>query len=140
MAPEITATIAALGGTLVGGLVNFLASRNAKNHEWKLALVRDRITERQNLYSEFLVSTQTLLMRSMEKKIQKPTELNVFNNEFARVELVGSKPVVEAARQVCDFVLVAHSPSAEAEQRSYFSLKQEFINAVRKELAALEDA
>jgi hypothetical protein len=76
----------------------------------------------------------------MEKKIQKPTELNIFNNEFARVELVGSKPVVEAARQVCDFVLVAHSPSAEAEQRSYFSLKQEFINAVRKELAALEDA
>jgi hypothetical protein len=62
------------------------------------------------------------------------------NNEFARIEMIGSQPVVEAARQVCDYIIVAHSQNPESEQRNYFVLKQAFISAVRKELAALEEA
>lgn len=138
MAPEITTLIAALGGTALGGFINYFATRSAKTREWKLGLRRERIAERSSLYSAFLVAAQKLVMLSIEGSPRKPSEIDIINVEFAKIELLSTPTVVEAAKQICDYVIVAHSQSREEEQRSFFSLKQAFISESRREIAALE--
>lgn len=136
MPTEFIAAGAALLGTLVGGFVNYFASRSMKTREWQLAIKKDSLQSRQKLYADFLVTTQTLIMKSMEARITKPTDLDIMNVEFARIELLGSARVVEAAREICDHVIVAHSERPESDKRSFFILKQEFIRAAREELGA----
>jgi hypothetical protein len=138
MPPEITTLIAALGGTALGGLINYLATRNAKTREWRLGLIRERITERSNLFSAFLVSAQKLVMSSIEGIAIKPTELDLMNIEFSKIELLCTPRVVEAAKLICDYVIVAHSLSRDEEKRSFYALKQSFIVESRDELNALE--
>lgn len=138
MPPEVTTLIAALGGTALGGYINYIASRSAKTREWKLGLRREKITERIDLYSAFLVSAQKMVMLSIEGKPQTPSQVDSINNEFARIELLSPPSIVEAAKQVCDYVIVAHSQSKDNDERSFFSLKQTFIRESRRELSALE--
>jgi hypothetical protein len=139
MPPEITTLFAALGGTALGGFINYFATRSAKSMEWKLGLIKERIAERSNLFSAFIVSAQKMVMLSIEDKPQKPSELDLINNEFAKIELLCSSAVVEAAKQICDYVIVAHSQKKDEDERSFFSLKQTFIAESRRELAELEN-
>jgi len=138
MPPEVTTLVAALGGIALGGFINYFATKSAKTREWKLGLKRERIAERSNLYSAFLVSAQKMVMLAIEGNPQRPSEIDLINIEFARIELLSSKAVVEAAKQICDYVIVAHSQHKEDDRRSFFSLKQAFITESRRELASLE--
>lgn len=138
MPPEVTTLIAALGGTALGGFINYFASRSAKTREWELSLRREKIAERSNLYSAFLVSAQKMVMMSIEGRPQKPSELDIINIEFAKIEMLSASAVVETAKQICDYVIVAHSRSRDEDKRSFFELKQAFISQSRRELAALE--
>lgn len=38
MPPELTAVLGTLLGVLLGGLINYFASRSAKSHEWRLMI------------------------------------------------------------------------------------------------------
>ncbi len=140
MQPEvITALSSVLAGTVSGGIISYITGVSLKNKEWKLALIRERLHEREKLFAEFLVITQHLLIQSMEHKIEKPSELTVMNNEFARIEMVASKSTVEAAKLICDYVLTSHSSQElQNKNRDFYTLKQTFIHAARKEFKSLE--
>jgi hypothetical protein len=138
MAPEITTLIAALGGTLLGGFINFFATRSAKTRDWQLGLRKEKITELTNIYSRFIVSAQTMVMFSIQGEMKKPTELDLINVEFAKIQFLSSPKVIEAAKQICDYVIVAHSDSRTQESRSFFEMKQIFISEARAEISALE--
>lgn len=138
MTPEAIAILAALGGTLSGGFVTYLSGRNLKDREWKLGLLRDRLRDREKLYADFLVNAQRLVMKAMESKIQNPTELDIMNNEFARIEMVAAESIVEAARKICNHILIRHSQDSDKDEKDFFELKQAFIESVRKEFSSLE--
>ncbi|MCU0970017.1 MAG: hypothetical protein MUF03_14625 [Rubrivivax sp.] len=57
---EYAAVIATPAGVLVGGLINFLASRTAKRHEWRPTLARDQIPRREHLYADYLAEARRL--------------------------------------------------------------------------------
>jgi hypothetical protein len=138
MPPEITTLIAALGGTALGGFINYFATRNAKTREWRLGLIRERIAERSNLYSAFLVSAGRMTLLSIEEKVNKPSGFDPIFIEFSKIELLSNPKVVDAAKQVCDYVITAHSQKGDKKMRSFAELKQSFILESRKEIAALE--
>ncbi|MGY6276734.1 hypothetical protein [Methylomonas sp. MgM2] len=77
---EIVAIAGALAGVLLGGLINYFASRSVKNHEWKLAIAKEQSVVRQKLYSEFLVEAQRLVIQSHDEKASTLNELNVLGN------------------------------------------------------------
>lgn len=138
MPSEIITLIAALGGTVVGGFINYFSSRSMKTREWQLSLTKERIAAKQSLYSEFLVSSQRLMVKSIQEPTNTLCDLDVMSNEFARIEIIGSDTVVQTARQICDCILVAHRPEKDDKKHDYFKLKQEFIVAAKDELSMLE--
>lgn len=134
MAPEITTTIAALGGTLVGGFINYLSSRSVKNHEWRLSLAKDQAASRQKLYAEFLVEAQRLVIQAHENKISSLSDLNALNGKFAEVSLVAPDSVVEAAKKLTDAAITSHSAPPAKEVADFFKLRAAFIAAVRQDI------
>ena len=137
MAPEITTTIAALGGTLVGGLINYLSSRSVKNQEWRLSLAKDQAASRQKLYSEFLVEAQRLVIQAHEEKISSLSDLNALNGKFAEVSLVAPDSVVEAAKKLTDAAITSHSVPPAKEVADFFKLRAACIAAVRQDIASV---
>lgn len=141
MAPEIITTIAALGGTLVGGLINYLSSRSVKNHEWRLSLAKDQVASRQKLYAEFLVEAQRLVLQAHEEKISSLYDLNALTSKFAEISLVAPDSVVEAARKLTDTAIASHVVPPAKEVADFFKLRAAFISSVRQDIArVLSDA
>lgn len=137
MSNELIAVLGALGGTLVGGFINYVATRSVKNHEWKLALAKDQVATRQKLYAEFLVEAQRFVIQSRENKISSLADLNPLNGKFAEVSLVAPEAVVHTARAVTDYALCSQSADNAATVSNFFALRQAFIDSARKDIASI---
>jgi len=137
MPNELIAILGALGGVLVGGLINYVATRSVKHHEWKLALAKDQIASRQKLYAEFIVEAQRLVVQSRENKISSLVDLDQLNGKFAEVSLVAPETVVLAAHAVADYAQCSHAAESAAIVSNFFTLRQKFIDAARKDIASI---
>ncbi|MDK9715248.1 MAG: hypothetical protein OEL86_14295 [Sulfuritalea sp.] len=137
MPPELTAILATLLGVLLGGLINYSASRNAKSHEWRLAIAKEKAASRQKLYGEFLVEAQRLVVQARENKISSLTDLNGVNGKFAEISLVASELVIEEAKKLADYALTNHSSQPAKEAANFFQVKANFIAAARHEIGEI---
>lgn len=136
MPNELIAVLGALGGVLVGGLTNYVATRSVKHHEWQLALAKDQVATRQKLYAEFLVEVQRLVIQSRENKISSLADFDPLNGNFTEVSLVAPETFVHTARAVTDYAVCSHSIDSAATVPNFFVLKQVFIDAARKDIAS----
>ncbi len=73
---DYAAVVATLAGVVVGGFINFLASRKAKRHEWQLTLARDQIQRREVLYSEYLAEARRLTSEAIFRQLEVPIDLS----------------------------------------------------------------
>ncbi len=135
MPSETIAVLGTLSGVLIGGFINYLASRSVKNHEWKLALAKEQSAIRHKLYAEFLVETQRLVVQAREEKISSLADLNMLNGKFAEVSLIAPGIVVEAAKKLADYVITSHSAQPAKEVADFFKLKEAFIAVARQDIA-----
>ena len=140
MEAQLVVAVSALLGVVVGGLVNYVVTTRSKAREWRLALVREWILERQKLYAEFLVTTQELGLQSIREKATNTKPFDVMSSALARIELVATEPVVAAAKKMCGHVINAHHTEPAPTERLLHHEKADFIRAVRAELAKLEEA
>jgi hypothetical protein len=138
MSAQLIPVFSALIGVLLGGILNFFTTKSVKQQEWKLTLVKDRINFQTKLFSDFILCTQRMLMQSMEKKISNPTELNQMNDYFSLIELSATDNVVDASKQICDYILANNLADPKEETRNFYTLKQDFIRFARTELRELE--
>lgn len=83
---------AALGGTTIGCITTYFANKSLKKKEWELALIKDDLNERKNLYSEFLAQCYRHLLNTTGK-VNDSTfqDLNDLNRYFSKIELVANK-------------------------------------------------
>lgn len=136
MSNELVAALSALGGALLGGILNYWATRSINHYGWKLALVKDQAVARQKLYAEFIVEAQRLVIQSREKRTASLADLDPLNGKFAEVSLIAPEDVVHIAREVTDYALCDHSADDAATVSMFSKLKQEFVNAARKDIAS----
>ena len=137
MAPELTAVLGTLFGVLVGGLINYFATRSVKIHEWRLALARDSAATRQKLYADFLVEAQRLVVQAREEKVSSLADLNALNGKFAEVSLLAPESVIAAAKKLADYAITSHSVQPAKEVADFFRLKESFIAAARKDITTI---
>ncbi|SRR5258706_11586869 len=136
MPSELVAVASAFGGVILGGLINYLATRSAKNREWELALARDQISIRQKLFAEFLAEAQCLVVSAMQEKSSDLAKLNPLSTKFAEISLVCTPPVVAGARAITDYALTCHVADSTKKEDNFFALKEEFIGVARGEIAS----
>lgn len=137
MPSETIAVLGALSGVLIGGLINYLASRSVKDREWKLAVAKEQSAIRHRLYAEFLTETQRLVVQAREEKISSLAELNMLNGKFAEISLVAPGGVMEAAKKLADYAITSHCAQPAKEVADFFKLKEAFIAAARDDIAGV---
>jgi hypothetical protein len=136
------AVLGTLAGVLVGGLVNFLASRTVKQQEWRLALARDDIALRQKLYAEFLAEAQRLTAQAIYRPIQLPDDIQTLDRLIAQMRLVSPDTVTTTATSLRRHLLrPASTPeTSTVDGPTYNQLSKEFVEAAKQDLAARGDA
>jgi hypothetical protein len=135
MPADITAVIGALSGVLIGGLINYFASRSVKNHEWRLVLAKEQSTVRHKIYAEFLVETQRLVTQAREGKITSLSDLDLLNGKFAELSFVAPDRVLEAAKKLADYAITSHGAQPAEEVAEFFKLREVFVATARKDIA-----
>lgn len=127
---------ASLTGALAAAYPSFLAGRSIQMNEWRLALIRDRILERRQLYAKFLVEADRnmLAVAAGTKSLDNVAPLFPL---LAEISLLSSEPVHQCARAVGDIGLAANAADDD-DRVDHYSAKTAFVEAARNEIAELE--
>ena len=138
---EYAAILGTLAGVVVGGLVNFFASRTVKQQEWRLALARDQINRRQELYAEYLAEVQRLTAQSIYKELDVPKDVQTLDRLLAQMTLLSPEPVIEAAKQLRRHVLRISSATDQSgdDKPSFNRLSQTFVDSARSDIRVYSD-
>ncbi|MER8395738.1 hypothetical protein [Mesorhizobium sp. M0959] len=142
MSSEIAASLISVVGTgivaILAAWISFAAGRGLKNHEWRLAVVKENSTLRHRLYCEFLAEANRLFLQGIDAKAAQAATFQTLTARFSEIELIGSDPVVQAARDICDSALASHATKDAEPKMAFYDVKQNFISAVRREISAIE--
>lgn len=118
---------------------SYLIGRGTRLHEWKLALIRERLLERRQLYAKFLAEADRNMLSLSSGGAKSIDNVMALFAMYAEISLLSPDAVQEAAKMLCDHVLSANAEKSGAESRSdYFTRKKAFLNAARSEIASLE--
>jgi hypothetical protein len=109
MSPSIIPAIAALAGSLLGGLSTFAASwltSRAQYHAQKMLL---RAKHLEQLYAEFITEASRHLVSSWGNQMQTPEPLAGLYSVLERIRLASSEAVVSAAENLMQQVVTAYN-------------------------------
>lgn len=139
------ATVAALLGAIIGGILSVLASWLAQRVQSKSQLLSLEIQRRQMLYSEFVQATARCYTDALQESEPDPGRLANLYGEIGRMRLYSSEPVLKEANQIAHKILKAYGDPnrSKTEIREFLSgdcvdLFADFGDACRAELAGLQ--
>ncbi|WP_164606937.1 hypothetical protein [Rhodopseudomonas sp. BR0M22] len=125
-----TASVAALAG-----LLSYAVGKGMKRYELELNIRREGVSMKQRLYAEFLAEANRQTLQSIDVKNVKADSFSVITCKLAEIELVSSPEVVDAAKEICSYVIDAHGKESDP-RGNFFDLTQVFIQNARRELAS----
>lgn len=138
------ATLAALLGAAIGGILSVIASWIAQRVQSKSQWLVQEIKQRQQLYSEFLEAASSCFAEALQANDPNSPMLAKMYAEIGRMRLVSSALVVNEAHRIAHKILDAYSANnrSGAEVRDLLSsasidLFSAFGDACRSELARL---
>jgi hypothetical protein len=138
------ATLAALLGATIGGILSVFASWIAQRVQSRTQWVVQEIKQRQQLYSEFIQSSVRCYADALQENDPDPARLSALYGDIGQMRLHSSNPVVMEARRIMHKILDTYRDDnrnrdqirdmLESDSVDLFS---EFGDACRAELAAL---
>lgn len=135
----IISASASLAGAAAAAYASYLIGRGTRLHEWKLALIRERLLERRQLYAKFVAEADRNMLSISSGGAKSMDNVMSLFAMFAEISLLSPDAVQDAAKMLCDDVLSANAEESSAESRSdYFARKEAFLTAARYEIASLE--
>ena len=100
--------IAAVAGSLVGGLTSFVSSYVTQRHQGHADRVVKDLERREDLYARFDGLAAELLLDALDHSLEDPARLIGMATLTGRIRLASSKPVLEAAEAVVDELLASY--------------------------------
>jgi len=139
------ATLAALLGAVIGGMLSVFASWLAQRVQSRSQLVSQEIQRRQVLYSEFVQATARCYADALQENEPDPGRLANLYGEIGRMRLYSSDAVLREANRIAHKILKAYSESnrTKTEIRDFLAsdsvdLFSDFGDACRAELSGLQ--
>jgi hypothetical protein len=101
----MNATLAALLGATIGGILSVFASWIAQRVQSKSQWVVQEIKQRQQLYSDFVQGTVRCFADALQQNEPDPGRLANIYGEIGRMRLYSSEPVVNEAYAIVHRIL-----------------------------------
>lgn len=105
MDPAILSAMSALLGSLVGGSASIVTAWIAQKTQSRHALIREEVTERAYLYTEFIDEITKLTADSLTHALERPETVLPAYALVNRIGLRSSKEVYDAANQTVQRVI-----------------------------------
>lgn len=141
MSPQVIAAMigvsSVLLGTFAGGFVSYLSNKSLKLREWQLSLIKEEVSIRKKIYSDFLGEANRLILYSLEEKFSSTRNLDVLAGCFSQIELVSTEQVIEQAKNIVSYIVACNTESMPKPNQDFYQLKEYFIESVKNELAEL---
>ena len=136
--------LAALAGSIVGGLASFLTSYFTQRHQAHRDLMLREAAHREELYSQFIKEAANVYVDSLDKSLEKPAALVEMYSLIGRIRLVSDDKVLAAAEKAADAIVDSyHRPSTTFDtmvtmiREGQFDPLKEFTEACREERKAM---
>jgi len=100
MSASIISALAALAGSVIGGLTSVLASLLAQRTQARVQWIAQEKIRRQELYREFMEEASKCYIDALQHdKGDIPALVNVYT-KIARMRVISSPKVIETAEQI----------------------------------------
>jgi hypothetical protein len=109
MDPAIITALAAVTGSVVGGLTSFATTYFTQRNQAHRDLLSREVAHREELYSQFIKEATNLYADSLDKTLTNPAMLIAMYSLIGRIRLIGSDKVLLAAEKVADSIIVSYS-------------------------------
>ena len=110
-----------------------------KQQEWRLALARDQLTHRQQLYADYIAEAQRLTAEAIFREVEVPKDVQVLDRLIAHMVLVSPDTVVEGARDLRRHLLRNRLSETQYELPSFTELSRTFVAAAKSDLQSYRD-
>jgi hypothetical protein len=136
--------LAAIAGSIVGGLASFLTTYLTQRHQARSDLMSREAAHREELYSQFIKEAVNVYVDSLDKSLEKPASLIEMYSLIGRIRLVSDDKVLAAAEKAADAVVESyHRPPTTFDmmvtmvREGQFDPLKEFTEACREERKAM---
>jgi hypothetical protein len=136
--------LAAVAGSIVGGLASFLTTFFTQRHQAHRDLVSRDVAHREELYSQFIKEATNLYVDSLDKTVVNPVSLIGMYSLVGRIRLVGNDTVLAAGEKVVDSIVESYKRPAITFDDEYKLARsrradplKEFTEACREERKAM---
>jgi len=144
MDAAIITALAAVSGSIVGGLASFATTYfTQRNQAHRDFLSRD-VAHREELYAQFIKEATNLYADSLDKTLTNPATLIGMYSLIGRIRLIGSDKVLLAAEKVADSIVdsyrrppVTFEDVYKVVRESHVDPLKEFTEACREELKSM---
>lgn len=136
--------LAAVAGSIVGGLASFLTTYFTQRHQAHRDLMLREAAHREELYSQFIKEAANVYVDSLDKTIESPASLLGVYSLVGRIRLVSNDTVLAAAEKVVDSIVDSYNrPPTTFDtmvtmvREGQFDPLKEFTEACREERKAM---
>jgi hypothetical protein len=141
MDAAIITALAAVSGSIVGGLASFATTYfTQRNQAHRDFLSRD-VAHREELYAQFIKETTNLYADSLDKTLENPASLIGMYSLVGRIRLTAGNKVLLAAEKVMETIVDSYNrPPIKFEdvykvwRKEHIDPLKEFTEACREEL------
>src|SRR4030095_5564857 len=102
MDAAIITALAAVSGSIVGGLASFATTYFTQHNQAHRDFLSRDVAHREELYSQFIKEAANLYADSLDKTLENPTTLIGMYSLIGRIRLIGSDEVLASAEKVAD--------------------------------------
>ena len=108
MNPVYVSAIAAIAGTIVGGLTSFATSWFAQQAQFRNAGREARQAKLEALYNDYVALAAGLYVDALTHQTQDPAKMVPLYVLGSRMRLVAGRPVLDAAIRIDDAILATY--------------------------------
>jgi hypothetical protein len=107
--PATISALAAIFGSLAGGLASSVSTWITQRHQDRRDLVAKRILHREQLYSDFISESARAFVDALEHNLQDTNKLVPVYAALSRIRVSSSTDVLAGAERVIDTIINTYS-------------------------------
>ena len=131
---QIISVIAVIVGVAVGAIATYFANYRLKMHELNYLKEKEANIQIRDCCANFISEANRLVVHSMREKISDPKEMIALTTHYTNIELLCSKNIIKAARDVFDLILSLHSQVEKDINTTYAELRKELVNVIKQDI------
>jgi hypothetical protein len=105
---ELLTVIAAIGGSIIGGLISFLTTSTTQRRQFEREHASREMDRREELYGKFIREAAELFLDSIDKNLDEPERLVRLVSMLACIKLSASREVSDAGEKILTAIVSSY--------------------------------